>query len=181
MDNKKQLKQFIDNSYRNVQKPRISGYVRDNNLSGRRVQVYHNPDTGSTNVVHRGTQGWKDVATDAAVAVGRLTGRKRYKHAKKVQAQAEAKYGDVHTIGHSLGGLVAEKVGRKGKVSTLNKAVGVLELNKRIKNKHQTDIRSTGDVVSALGGMQKKNNVHEIRAPFFSNPLSEHSSVILQR
>jgi hypothetical protein len=105
----------------------------------------------------------------------------RYKEAEKVQKKAEAKYGkqNISTIGHSQGGLQAELLGGKSKeIITLNKATRPFESNK---NKNQYDVRSSGDVVSALNPFEKKSskNVEIERGSY--NPLKEHSGDILDR
>jgi hypothetical protein len=51
------LKEFFENSYSKNRKETINGFYRDNSLSGQRTQVYNNPVTHETYVVHRGTRG----------------------------------------------------------------------------------------------------------------------------
>ncbi len=58
------LKEFLENSYSKNQKETINGFYRDNTLSGQRTQVYNNPVTHETYVVHRGTKGLEDILTD---------------------------------------------------------------------------------------------------------------------
>lgn len=171
------IKKFLDNSYLdpNSQKKIIGGYKRDDELSGRRVQVYTDQD-GKAIVTHRGTQGFKDVLTDAKLAVGRLSGTDRYKHAKKIQQKAFEKYGkeNITTLSHSLGGSIGERVGKSGnKVITYNKGVSPLEAFKKLP-KNQTDIRSTGDLVSFSGKLQKGNKINLSHG--YLNPLKIHST-----
>lgn len=60
------LQSLLKNSYKGKkQAKKLDGYERDNSLSGQRVQVYHNKDTGKTVVSHRGTSGVQDMITDA--------------------------------------------------------------------------------------------------------------------
>jgi hypothetical protein len=47
------------------------------------------------------------------LSVGLLNNTKCYKHANKIQKQAENKYDVTNTIGHSLGAGIAEEVGKK--------------------------------------------------------------------
>jgi len=156
-------------------------YIVDKELSGRRVQVYHNPNTNQSVTVHRGTQGFKDVLTDAQLALGLKT-NKRWKHAEKVQRQAESKYGteNMSTIGHSLGAAIAEKVGKKGKETiTYNKPTTPWDLNKKVNHK-QTDIRTSRDLVSILKPFRKGTNDVTIKSKSF-NPLKEHSTAQLKK
>lgn len=172
------IKKFLDNSYLDPksQKKIIGGYKRDDELSGRRVQVYTDQE-GKAIVSHRGTQGFKDVLTDAKLAVGKLTGTDRYKHAKKIQQKAVEKYGkeNITTLGHSLGGSIAERAGKisGNRVITYNKGVSPLDFSKKLPKK-QTDIRSTGDLVSFSGKLQKGNKINLSHG--YLNPLKIHST-----
>ena len=69
------------------------------------------------------------------------------KHTKKVARQAEEKYKNVNAFGHSLGGILAEKSGVAGRIVTYNKASLGDKSSKRKKGR-QTDVRTTGDLVS---------------------------------
>lgn len=155
----------------------VNDFQLDKDSSSKTSQVYHNPKTGQTVVAHRGTKGIMDWGNNLVYAVAGKKGYKmtpRYKEAEKVQKKAEEKYGakNVSTIGHSQGGLQAELLGKDSKeIITLNKATRPFE-NKAEKN--QTDIRTSGDVVSALNPFQKKNKEKVIQSKT-SNPLTEHS------
>ena len=72
---------FLKNSYKDNQENNIDGYKRDDELSGKRVQVYHNNNTGETNIIHRGTKGSKDWLNNLAYATGLYSYTDRYKHA----------------------------------------------------------------------------------------------------
>jgi hypothetical protein len=96
--------------------------IRDDTLSGQRSQVYVDPLTNNAVVVHRGTQVFKDIITDGALSLGLLKSTDRYKHANKIQKEAEKKYNVTNTLGHSLGAGIAEEVGKKlANITTLNK------------------------------------------------------------
>ena len=101
-----------------------------------------------------------------------MTGR--YRKAARVQAAAESKYGKVITIGHSQGGLLAQQLGRD-EVITLNKATRPSDLF-RSPRKNQTDVRSTGDVVSSMGNPSQRTV--RIRART-SDPVAEHGTGVL--
>jgi len=153
-----QVKKFINASYK-PSKPQIESYERVHSLSGKRAQVYFDPKTKKAIVTHKGTSSHKDIITDIKMAVGIESG-KRFQHAKKIQKKAERLYGpeNVTTIGHSLGGRIAEKVGKKSnKIITYNKAATPKSiLSKTPRN--QIDIRAKNDPVSILSKFQKKTN-----------------------
>lgn len=155
---------------------------RDNELSSKRVSVFHNSNKTKSYVVHRGTYSLKDWATDFAAALGYENGN-RFQHSAKIQSKAENKYGakNVHTLGHSLGGRLAEKVGQNSKsVTTFNKfatprSVISSHLISQTPN-HQTDLRSTNDIASLPAALLERKS-----KPFVNfktnqyNPITEHS------
>ena len=179
----KELKGLLGASY-DPKTTKVGDFVLDSKLSTSTSKVYHNAKSGQTVVAHKGTEGLLDWGNNAVYALGGKTAYKmtpRYKEAEKVQKKAEAKYGkqNISTIGHSQGGLQAELLGGKSKeIITLNKATRPFESNK---NKNQYDVRSSGDVVSALNPFEKKSskNVEIQRGSY--NPLKEHSGDILDR
>jgi hypothetical protein len=174
------VKKFLNNSYSAKHKTKIGGYTIDKHLSGKRAQVYKD-SSGKAVVVHRGTQGIHDMITDAKASLG-FSNNKRFKHAKKIQRQAEAKYGSSNTttMGHSLGGLLAERsANKKSKVVTLNKAGLPGDRNKKIKS-NQIDIRTSGDLVSHLTRNQKGGKKITIKSTT-KNPLKEHTTNVLNR
>lgn len=168
-------KEFLENSYRGKkQKKEIKGYIRDDSLSGQRAQVYHDPKTGKAIVTHRGTASSKDIINDLAVGVGAGKLTNRFQHAKKIQKQAEKKYGkeNIETSGHSLGGFLTENI-TKGKRTTVNKAVSLVDRFKKI-DKNQHDIRNSLDPVSAIGLFQsggKKSSVRNTLNPWKAHKL----------
>lgn len=149
------LQSFLKNSYKGKKQAKnLDGFERDDSLSGQRVQVYNNKTTGKTVVAHRGTSGLNDMWNDLKLIVDPKSYRSsdRYKQSKKIQQQAENKYGaqNITTVGHSLGGKLASDLGRNSsKVITYNKAVVPSELNRKA-NPNETHIRTTTDPVSAL-------------------------------
>jgi hypothetical protein len=156
-------------------------FTVDKDLSGKRVKVYHNPETKQTVVSHRGTANMKDWLTDAGMTFG-YEGGKRFKHSKKVQKKAEKKYGteNLTTVGHSLGARLAEKYGQKGnEVITLNKPIIPKTFGKKISEK-QYDIRTENDPVSALHSLQKNEKMKTIKSDTY-NPLTEHGVDVLKR
>lgn len=179
----KDVKGILDNSYNKKLKWVPEGYTLDQQLSGRRVQVYTGK-YGNVIISHRGTQGIHDIGTALKFMISKDWAHKskRFKHAEKVQKKAQEKYNDQHitTMGHSLGGAIAEQVGKNSdKIITLNKAASHHETNsQRLKN--QTDIYSKADIVSA--GAHKQKGGHKfVITPTSSNPLSEHKTNILKK
>tara|TARA_R110000751_G_scaffold254502_3_gene353992 strand:- start:284 stop:1405 length:1122 start_codon:yes stop_codon:yes gene_type:complete len=176
------IKRFLSKSYE--KKPSdMNNYKVDKKLSGQRVQVYHNPENDKTIVVHRGTASIQDWGTNIAMTFG-IKG-KRYKHAKKIQDQAEEKYGkkNIITMGHSQGGRWAELLGRDtAEVITLNKPTlpaDILTFDKVPKN--QTDIKTTGDPVSIYRKYQRGNDAVKILSGIINNPITEHKVNVLDR
>jgi hypothetical protein len=174
------VKKVLKNSYKKKgkQKADINGYQRDDKLSGQRVQVYNNPESGHTFVAHRGTASGKDILNDLALSVGLLKKTDRFKHAKKIQKQAEAKYDNVTSVGHSLGGSITENV-TKGDRITLNKGVGLADIGKKISKKQQ-DIRASSDLVSGLSITQHGNKPLILPSQSY-NPLINHKVDILNK
>lgn len=173
--NKKQVKKFLRASYQPGTK--IKGNLYDEHLSGKRVSVYVNPNTGKATVIHRGTASLTDwVKTNIPMAFGYEKG-KRFQHAKKIQKLAEKKYGakNVTTMGHSLGGRIAEKVGKKSSaIITYNKAATPKSILSATPKKEK-DIRTSGDLVSALSVLQKhKSRMKTIRSKSI-NPITTHN------
>ncbi len=175
-----ELKKVLNSSYEANPTDATRNLKVDKELSGKRTKVFHDADTGQTVVAHRGTASIQDVGTDLGLALG-FRG-KRFAHAKKVQKQAEKKYGtnQLETVGHSLGGIVAEEVGGNSKnVITFNKAV----VNPNRRNlKNQTDVKTSDDPVSVLNRFSS-NKAHVIPSQKFNplNPFKEHTVTTLKR
>ncbi len=178
----KTIGKLLSNSYKDNQARVIDGFSRDDELSGKRAQVYKNDLTGQAYVVHRGTQGIQDVVTDVKLAFGDKSG-KRFKHAQKIQNQANEKFGNenITTLGHSLGASIAEKVGKStGKIITLNKPVNISDsISVKVPMK-QIDIKTQNDPVSILRGFQKGKKPTVIKS-LSKNPLTEHKVNVINR
>lgn len=179
MANKEELglvKNLLDNSYKSpqAQAREVNGFFRDDSLSGQRSQVYYNPETKQAYVTHRGTASPQDILTDVKMVFGNKTGE-RFKYAKDIQKQAEEKYGaeNITTAGHSLGGTIAEKVGKKsGKIVTLNKPVTPFDVAYSKVSEKQQDIKTRKDPVSILRRFQKGRKEKVIVGP--DNPIAAH-------
>lgn len=155
----------------------------DHSLSDKLVQVYFNPNTGKAVVVHRGSQDLTDWYENAKLALG-FKGGPRLEHSRKIQKEAERKYGakNVITIGHSRGAMTAEEVGKNSsEIITLNKPVTTWDIlyGKKVPE-HQTDIKTTFDPVSFLRPAQKGKEAENIHSISY-NPLTEHLPDVLKR
>ena len=180
MSNPAEARLFLKQSYsKNL--GNVGNFEVDKSLSGKRTQVYHDKNTGNTKVVHTGTNSLTDWITNSRYLMGN-TSSKRFKHANKIQKQAEIKYGTdkTETLGHSLGAKIAEQVGgRSHQVTTLNKPVSAVDFGKKIK-KNQTDYKTNLDPVSPFRFTQRGNKAVYIKSKTY-NPLTEHSSDVLGR
>ena len=145
-------------------------YKIDKSLSGQRAQVYKNDVTGKVIVAHSGTAGAHDMLTDAQFGFGN-TNNKRFDHAKKIQNEAEAKYGkdNIITVGHSLGGLITNKVS-DGKQITYNKPT-IFDSS----NKNELNIKTSNDPFS-LNSNRENGRKIVIENGFNLNPFSNHST-----
>jgi hypothetical protein len=126
-------------------------------------------DSGQPHIAYRGTQNRFDVATDIKSFIG--VGSKRLAHSQKVAKQVERKYNmPANAVGHSLGGLLAERSGVNGSITTYNKLATGRKMNK---NPNQTDYRSKHDLPSFLTLNNKSNVTVKGKSV---NPLTVHST-----
>jgi hypothetical protein len=176
------IQDFLSNSYDKSAPDTVGDFVKDKKLSGQRAQVYYNPKTMQAVVIHRGSQGLHDWGNNLKMALGfNMSDTKRFSHGKKIQKEAEAKYGakNISTLGHSLGGKIASDVGKEsGEIITLNKPVVGRDLFKdnQGKKENETNIRTEHDLVSAL------DRKADFTIPSKSiNTIAEHSTDVLKR
>ena len=180
MSNPFEAKLFLKQSY-NKELDDVGTFKVDRSLSGQRAQVYNDPNTGETKVVHRGTNSLTDWITNTRYLLGNTTGN-RFQHADKIQRQAELKYGtdQTETLGHSLGAKISEQVGGRSKqVTTLNKPVAYSDFGRKIK-KNQTDYKTNLDPVSPFRFTQRGNKPVYIKSKTY-NPFIEHNTNVLGR
>ena len=170
------LQDLLDASYGEDTIP--AGWQKDKALSTNQNKVFVGPG-GQAVVAHRGTTGTvQDWANNVAYGLGGTTAYRqtgRYQKAARVQSAAEEKYGDVLTIGHSQGGLLAQELG-KGEIITLNKASRPSDLFQK-KRPRQTDVRSSIDIVSNMSN--RRGNVTIPAAS--ANVVIEHGTNVLKR
>lgn len=173
------VKKSLQYSYADNKKiQRDRDIILDEQLSGKRVKVLYNPQTQKTFVVHRGTASSTDwLKTNTKVIAGFEDG-KRFQHAQRIQNIAENKYGkqNIITTGHSLGGRIAEKVGKNSSsIVTYNKAATFKSYREKTPH-NQIDIRTEKDPISYLSKFQK----HEVEPIVIKNKsynlLEAHST-----
>ena len=115
------------------------GYTIDSSLSNRNRTTLVNNETGRAVMSFRGTDlkskqnKWKDLGSDALLAVGLQELSSRFRNAKKATKEAIDKYGsdNVELVGHSLGGSQALYANSKYKVRTTALNPGVSPANAR--------------------------------------------------
>jgi len=177
------LKGLLHQSYNSKTPKDYKDYQVDKSLSGQRVQVYVKKGTNEVFVVHRGSQGIHDWGNDLKALAGYdISKSDRFKHAEKIQKQAEKKYGakNVSTLGHSLAGKISSQVGKNSKeIINLNKFIPPQDILKKPSDK-EYNIRSSIDPASVLLPLEKGKNTFTIPSQTF-NPVAEHSTNILDR
>ncbi|KAJ1631164.1 hypothetical protein T492DRAFT_839425 [Pavlovales sp. CCMP2436] len=84
-------------------------------------------------VAHRGSVTAKDwLVDDALIAVGAHKNTDRLNLARSITAATEKKYGrPANSVGHSLGGRLAERSGSGGQIVIINKAAGLGDIDRR--------------------------------------------------
>jgi hypothetical protein len=120
-----QIRRFMNASYEKSPEEKIDDFVIDQELSNDYAKTYFNPLTHHAVVVHRGTSGALDWLNNVAYATGYYNYTPRYWTGKKIQQNAELKYGakNVSTLGHSQGAVLTRKLGKNSKeMITLNPA-----------------------------------------------------------
>ena len=180
------FQKMLKESYSKKPEEKIDDFIYDPEVSTDRAKVYHNPKTGQTTITHTGTDTPTDWLNNLAIATKTYKYTDRYKKGQKAQEATEKKYGkeNVSTLGHSQGSRLAEIHGKDSKeILTLNKASTPFE---KYTSPKQTDIRSSGDVVSGIQYLNpfayigKKNKAIEIKKESY-NPIKEHSPDVLSR
>jgi len=140
----------------------------DNSLSDRRVQVYKHKHTKQAVVVHRGTNDFNDVITDARYAIGKKDDA-RFQHSIDTQKKAHEKYGaeNTTTLGHSLGKMLGAEAGKDSKeIITYNGGYNLTDaINPH--NKNEYSIRTSGDPVSILGSQKANITIPSNHRPFW--------------
>lgn len=145
----------------------------DHSLSNAEHKVFVDKK-GNADVVYTGSRKFGDWITNGFLAVGLGGLTPRFRESKQLMEKVRDKYKGKHvtTLGHSLGGSLAESTGGD-KVITLDKGVGLAGIGKRIKS-NQTDIRAGGDAVSILRNTQSGGKKITIKNTKYLNPFYAH-------
>ena len=150
-----------------------SGYTYDNDLSNMETKVFID-SKGKPVITHRGSTRLTDWRDDALLGLGLGKMTHRYKNAQRITKKVEDKYkSNSDSIGHSLGGWLAEKSGNHGDITTYNKAVGLGDIGQKNKN-NQIDYRTSGDLVSLLAPTQKGKLINIKNTSLMPNALNAH-------
>ena len=165
------------------------GYSYDGQLSNNETKVF--VKDGKPTIVHRGSKRLSDWAEDALILFGledkaapvfshlskkyHIGHQLRSTKAKEITKKVEHKYHtSANTVGHSLGGRLAENSGAHGDIITYNKAVGLGDVGTKKNSKRQLDVRNSGDIVSVLGHTQNANKEQINSGMSFFNPIKAH-------
>lgn len=176
----KNIKKLLDAGY---ERNNVEGYEKDKKLSTRNVSVFNDKNSDKTYVVHRGTSNAADWFTDFQAMLGYEGGR-RFKQSQKIQDKAEKVYigRKIVTIGHSLGGRLAEKSAHKNdEVYTFNKfstpQAIISSYNHPVDNHHQVDIRTQNDLASLPSTLFEDRKDHFVTLKSSTvNPIAAHST-----
>ena len=135
-----------------------NNYKLDKDLSTREARVFVDEE-GTPNITVRGSKTAKDfLISDPLIALGLSKYDPRQKSTNKLIEKTKKKYQkDPNLYGHSLGGSLVNNAKTKGNITTFNKGAGASDLFRKIP-KNQTDIRTSGDLVSALSTTQRGKN-----------------------
>ena len=141
------LQSVIKNSYNPADT--IGDFVRDKDLSGKRSQVYVNPETNQLLYSIAGTRSGTDVLNDARAIGGGLKNTQRYKHADQVLKSAKDRYPDYETtlVGHSLAGAIASRISSPNDRTFTYNSANLLGRDRD----NVVAIRNRNDIVSVLG------------------------------
>ena len=156
------LKPILEASYaKNKEAKNIlekNNYTLDKDLSTKEARVFVD-EHGTPNITVRGSHSVKDfLISDPLLALGLSKYDPRQKRTDNLIEKTKKKYEkDPNLYGHSLGGALINKANTTGDITTFNKGAGIGDLFKKIP-KRQTDIRTSGDLVSALSTTQKGKN-----------------------
>ena len=159
------------------------GYKLDRELSNIKQKVYTHKN--KVVVAFQGTKPSRvrDVFSDGMLLFGLEGLDTRFKDANKTMDRVNQKYGNkkIITMGHSLGGSLAEHVENKAdRVITFDKGVGLGTIGKTLNNK-QTDIRSSNDIISALSLTQSGQRISIPNTSHIISPFRSHEASNINR
>lgn len=149
------------------------GWTYDPSLSTIKDKVFLD-DRGTPVVLHRGSKriGEDWIMSNIPLAFGLEKYSPRFKESRQVISNVKDKYNKpVTSIGHSLGGSLAEKSGAD-RVITFQKGSGLGDITTQIPW-HQTDVRTKYDLPSALSAYQTGGNKIQLEGSI--HPVKTHS------
>lgn len=135
----------------------VDGWEKDLELSNVDRTVYHKG--GKAKVSYSGTRitskhKWRDLGTDALVAIGAQDVSSRFKNSTKTANLAIAKYGkeNVSLTGHSLGGSLAQHVSRKTglKATGFSAAMSPVDLARKRTYSNFHSVSTSADPISLV-------------------------------
>lgn len=183
-----EMQDIINTSYQRGKPESLSKYGLEYQpeLSDNEQQVYLDAK-GKPIVAFRGSTlhnlGKDWWSSDVALATGLERYNPRFQKSEKLIQDVAARFGKpVTTVGHSLGGSLAEYANPTGKNITLNKGVGLAQVLKPVSSK-SINIRSAHDIVS-YGEKLQKGNQTKIEIPrtgHIISPLISHDVKLLSR
>ena len=152
-----------------------NNYKLDKDLSTREARVFVDEE-GTPNITVRGSKTAKDfLISDPLIALGLSKYDPRQKSTNNLIEKTKKKYQkDPNLFGHSLGASLVNNANTTGNITTFNKGA---DLFRKIP-KNQTDIRTSGDLVSALSTTQRGKHRITIKN---NNPLTSHGLKNLKR
>ena len=179
------LNKFIKASYHPEMNDDIDGYKKIKSLSNSEITTFYNGH--HCVAVFRGTEKTlTDWSNNIAYIAGQYENTNRFKRAKEMYKKIVDKYGEenISLVGHSQSAVITRKIGENAKeIINVNPSwLGESE------KKNEYNVRSSLDIPSALKGA-----VNSVKGLFGKddknitienktlNPLTEHSSDILQR
>lgn len=171
------LKELLTASYKSQREAQEMlkpyGYSYDPALSTVTDKVFLDKE-GNPIVLHRGSkrvvEDW--LSSNLPLAVGLEGHSSRFKKGKELISELKQKYPSkqITSVGHSLGGAIAEKSGAD-KIITFNKGAGLGDISRSIPST-QTDIRTRYDLPSLLSTTQTGGK--RIELPGVLHPVETH-------
>ena len=179
-DDEVDAKDMNNEVYKGVEERRetIGNYTLDKDNSNYEYAAYVDHTNKKVKNVYRGTASMTDIISDVGVMVGADRSTTKWKNSTRDYAKTKQKYhagnGYTHAhTGHSLGGGIARRIGQDNdeKSVTFNSATGFsaedlakskackMSNNRFVYCKTDTNIKTTGDIVSAMSGSTGKTKV----------------------
>ncbi len=180
------LSHLLEASYKRNRKAenigKKSGYKLNHQLSNSNHKLFTDKNENPY-IVFTGSRKVGDWLTDGALAVGLAGLTPRFRNERSYTKKIKEKYKNkpLTTVGHSLGGSLAESVSDLAdKTITVNKGTGFFGINKHLKHS-QTDIRTGNDPVSLLSRGQSGGKKITIKHTRFVDPVYAHKYSHLEK